>query len=116
MPGRSSRSVRIFYPRHDREAVIEALRAGLARLRTRLPIRRAVLFGSYARGRFTVASDIDLLVVYEGAPREDAYALVRRAVGLRGLEPHVYAESEYAAVAPTVERMIAGGVELVPSS
>jgi hypothetical protein len=52
--------------------------------------------------------------VYEGAPREDAYAMVRKAVGLRGLEPHVYAESEYAAVAPTVERMIAGGVELVP--
>jgi predicted nucleotidyltransferase len=114
-PDRSSPSVRVFYPRHDREAVIEALRAGLARLAGRLPIRRAVLFGSYARGNFTVASDIDLLVVYAGAWREDAYALVRQAVCLRGVEAHVYAEGEYAAVAPTIERMIAGGVGLIPA-
>jgi predicted nucleotidyltransferase len=113
MRGRSSSSVRVFYPSRDRRAVIEALRAGLERLRTRLSIRRAVLFGSYARGNFTVASDIDLLVVYAGERREDAYALVRQAVDLRRLEPHVYAESEYAAAASGIERMIVGGVELV---
>jgi predicted nucleotidyltransferase len=48
-----------------------------------------VLFGSYARSRQTVASDIDVLVVYAGAVRGDAYGLVRRALDLWRLEPHV---------------------------
>jgi hypothetical protein len=69
-----------------------------------------VLFGSYARGRQTVASDIDLLVVYAGAVRGDAYALVRHTLGLRHLEPHVYAEEEYAQVSATLERMIQDGI------
>jgi predicted nucleotidyltransferase len=113
MPKRSSSSVKVFYPTRDRHAVLETLRAGLQRLEAHLPVRRAVLFGSYARNRFTVASDIDLLVVYTGPARADAYALVRRVIGLRGLEAHVYAEAEYAEVAPAIERMVAGGVELV---
>jgi predicted nucleotidyltransferase len=69
-----------------------------------------VLFGSYARNRQTVASDIDLLVVYAGAIRSDAYVLVRRVLALRSLEPHVYAEEEYAQVSTTLERMVQDGI------
>jgi hypothetical protein len=79
-------------------------------LREVLPLVRVVLFGSYVRGRQTVASDIDLLVVYAGAVRGDAYALVRRALDLRRLAPHVYAEEEYAQVSATLERMIQDGI------
>jgi len=81
-------------------------------LNTRLPLRRVVLFGSYARGRQTAFSDLDLLVVYADPPRADAFALVKRALALRGLEPHVLAESEYATVRATWERMTRDGVEL----
>jgi predicted nucleotidyltransferase len=69
-----------------------------------------VLFGSYARGRQTVASDIDLLVVYAGAVRGDAYALVRRTLDLRRLEPHVYAEEECVQVSATLQRMVQDGI------
>jgi len=69
-----------------------------------------VLFGSYAKGRQTVASDIDLLVVYTGRPRADAYALVKRALNIRRLEPHVYAEEEYEQVGMIIERMIRDGI------
>jgi len=86
------------------------LREGVAALREVLPLVRVVLFGSYARGRQTVASDIDLLVVYAGAVRGDAYASVRRTLGLRRLEPHVYAEEEYVQVSATLERMIQDGI------
>jgi len=73
-----------------------------------------VLFGSYAKGRQTVASDIDLLVVYTGRPRADAYALVKRVLDIRRLEPHVYAEEEYEAVRTAVERMVRDGIPIVP--
>jgi len=63
-------------------------------------------------GRATAFSDIDLLVVYADPPRDDAYALVRRGVPIRGLEAHVYAESEAARLAPTLERMTREGIVL----
>jgi len=110
MPQRSSGSVKVFYPPWTREALLVRLREGVAALREVLPLVRVVLFGSYARGRQTVASDIDLLVVYAGAVRGDAYALVRRTLDLRRLEPHVYAEEEYAQVSATLECMVQDGI------
>lgn len=91
------------------------LRERLPALDAVLPLTRAVLFGSYARGTYTAASDVDVLLVYRGAPRDDAYALARRILGLRGLEPHVYAEAEYEAGAATIDRMTRGGVEILAS-
>jgi predicted nucleotidyltransferase len=112
MPQRSSGSVKVFYPPWSREALLVRLREGVAALREVLPLVRVVLFGSYARGRQTVASDIDLLVVYAGPVRSDAYALVRRTLDLRRLEPHVYAEEEYAQVRETLEHMVQDGITM----
>ena len=110
MRPRSSGSVKVFYPPWSREALLVRLRESVPALREVLPLVRVVLFGSYARSRQTVASDIDLLVVYAGAVRTDAYALVRHVLGLRRLEPHVYAEEEYAQVSTTLERMVQDGI------
>ena len=73
MRQRSSGSVKVFYPPWNREALLVRLREGVTALREVLPLVRVVLFGSYARGRQTVASDIDLLVIYAGEMRGDAY-------------------------------------------
>jgi predicted nucleotidyltransferase len=110
MRQRSSGSVKVFYPPWNREALLARLREGVTALREVLPLVRVVLFGFYARGRQTVASDIDLLVVYAGAVRGDAYALVRRTLNLRRLEPHVYAKEEYAQISETLERMVQDGI------
>lgn len=110
MRPRSSGSVKVFYPPWSREVLLVRLREGVTALREVLPLVRVVLFGSYVRSRQTVASDIDLLVVYAGAVCHDAYALVRRALDLRLLEPHVYAEEEYAQVSTTLERMGQDGI------
>lgn len=77
---------------------------------------RVVLFGSWATGRHTAASDIDLLVVYGGSPRAGAYGLVRRTLDVRGLEPHVYAESECGNVESVIARMVRDGIVLIPES
>lgn len=112
MPKASSSSVRVFSPPFSREELVTLLRQRLPSLRTKLPLRRVVLFGSYASGRQTAASDVDLLVVYDGPPRADAFALVKRTLGIRRLEPHVYALEESDRLSPTLERMVRDGIPI----
>jgi predicted nucleotidyltransferase len=109
---RSSSSVRVFYPRFSRDQIIDKISKGLGDLEKELPLSRVVLFGSYARGDYTVASDADLLVVYRGEERSEAYALVKKVLDVPRLEPHVYTEKEYERMREAIERMIRGGVTL----
>ena len=109
---RSSSSVRVFYPRFNRDQLIRLIGERVPFLQDKLPLWLVVLFGSYARGNYTVASDIDLLVVYAGEKRDDAFAVVKKTIALSGLEPHVYTEEEYDRLKPTLDRMIEGGVVL----
>jgi predicted nucleotidyltransferase len=104
--------VRVHYPRFSRAELVRKITARLPRLNGRLPLGLVVLFGSYAKGRHTAASDVDLLVVYKGGPRDEAYALVREELASPRLEPHLYAESEYGEMRDTIARMVAGGLVL----
>lgn len=112
MPETSSGSARIFYPRFDRAELVAQLQGSLPQLASALPLTRVVLFGSWATGRATAFSDIDLLVVYAGAARDDAYRLVRRSIPLRGLEPHIYSEDEAEGLRATLDRMTRDGIQL----
>jgi predicted nucleotidyltransferase len=114
MHNKSFSSVKVFYPPYDREELVALLRQRITALQEKLPLKRVVLFGSYAKGKETVASDVDLLVVYAGRPRTDAYELVRRGLNIRRLEPHVYTEEEYNQAKMTVERMIRDGISIAP--
>ena len=112
MQPRSSSAVRVFYPRFKKEEVIERICRRLEPLREKLPLVYCVLFGSYAKGNYTVASDIDLLIIYKGTRREDAYALSKKLIGIPSLEPHVYCEVEYKEMKQTVDKMIQNGIVL----
>ena len=112
MSSKSWGSVKVFSPRYSRAEAIALLRERLPHLHARLPLRRVVLFGSYARGDHTAFSDLDVLVVHADPPRTDAFALVKRTLRLRGVEPHVLSECEYAGVRAVWDRMARGGVEL----
>lgn len=114
MPSGSSHSVRVFYPKLGRSDVIRRLAERLPALQAWLPLVRVVLFGSFAKGNYTVASDVDLLVVYRGAPLADAYAMVKEVFDLPRVEPHLYTEEEYEAMRETLAKMTAGGVVLYP--
>ena len=113
MQSRSSSTVRVFSPRFDREQLVALLRERLPRLAAVLPLRRTILFGSWAKKRATAFSDIDLLVIYADPARDDAYKLVWRSIDLRGLEPHVYSESEAIGVQATLDRMTRDGIDLL---
>ena len=113
MRRRSSGSVQVFYPKLTRDEVIQLISARLKELNKLLPLMRVILFGSYARGNYTVGSDIDLLVVYRGGKREDAYALVKKVLDLPRLEPHIYTEAEYEQMRSSLQKMIKGGIELL---
>ncbi len=104
--------MRVFYPKLNREEVVEILEERIGKLEKLLPLVRVVLFGSYAKGTYTVGSDLDLLVVYAGRPREDAYAVAKKALGLPRLEVHPYTNEEYEAMRETIDRMTADGVIL----
>jgi len=108
----SSSSVRVFYPKLNREEVVEILEERIGKLEKLLPLVRVVLFGSYAKGTYTVGSDLDLLVVYAGRPREDAYAVAKKALDLPRLEVHPFTNEEYEAMRETIDRMTADGIIL----
>jgi len=108
----SSSSVRIFYPRFSREELILKLKDKLGDLARELPLRLVVLFGSYAQGKYTVASDVDILVVYKGEERGDAFRIVKRSLDIPLLEPHVYSEDQYGRLKEGIDRMTADGVTL----
>lgn len=56
----------------DQEQIIERIRAHRGRL-TELGVSSLSLFGSVARGEATEASDVDLLVRFEGRATFDRY-------------------------------------------
>ncbi len=114
MPEESSSTVKIFYPPYDRTQLVELLRERLHDLESMLPLKRLVLFGSWAKRRATAFSDIDLLVIYEDPPRKDAYKKVWQCLKLRGLEPHVYSEQEFEQRKSTLTRMAEEGIVLFP--
>lgn len=113
MQSRSSSSVRIFYPALSHAEVISRLRAGVRELEKQFPLVYVVLFGSYAKGNYTVGSDIDLLIVYKGEARPDAYACVKKILDLPRLEPHLYTKAEYEELRGTLCTMTKGGIVLM---
>ncbi len=110
----SSGSVKIFYPEHKLPELVAVLRERVEALVQIFPLRRVVLFGSWARGKQTAFSDIDVLVIYSGLPREDAYKMAKQHLNLRGVEPHVYSEDEAEKLKPTLDRMTRDGIVLYP--
>ena len=82
------------------EQVIRTVREYLQELRHRygLVVRLAVLFGSWAKGLATEASDIDVLVVAEGLkqdPRENYELLALHEPGLSKISPLGFSPGEF---------------------
>ena len=116
MPRESFGSAKIFWPEVSREEVLRLLSENLPELQKKLPLVKVILFGSYAKGNYTARSDVDVLVVYRGSPRPDAYEIVWKTLRIPRLEPHVYAEEEYRALQETLVRMTKDGIVLYSAS
>lgn len=112
MPKKSLSSVRIFYPRFNKEAIIQTINSNLGNVKRELPLLLVVLFGSYVKGNYTAASDVDLLVVYGGKEKEEAFAIVKRALSIPRLEPHLYTEAQFEEMKGEIKMMVKGGIVL----
>ena len=95
MRKRYSSSVKIFQSEFSREELIERIRRRTDELAKHLPITRVILFGSYASGRQTATSDVDLLIVYSRPKRNDDYSVCWDTLSIPQLELFVYTEQEY---------------------
>ena len=87
-------SVRIFWP--DKEAVDLAIQEYAADLRNKDDVLAAYLCGSWAKGNYTAASDLDLLIVIKEDPRPPreripSYLPIRFPVSL---DLFIYTEAE----------------------
>ncbi|MDI6703703.1 MAG: nucleotidyltransferase domain-containing protein [bacterium] len=112
---KSSNSVKVFYPRYDKERIIQVITERIKKLNGEISLRLVVLFGSYSKGNYTVGSDIDILIIYKEEKEKDAYVITKRIFDIPHLEPHVYTEREYEERKETINRMIKDGIVFFPS-
>lgn len=113
MPKKSSHSVKVYYPRYDREELIRILKEKVNILKHKIPLKRVILFGSYAKGNYTAFSDIDLLIVYKGKYKDEYYKVIRKTINIRGLEIHMYSDKEYELYKDYIKKMIKGGIKIL---
>lgn len=97
---RYSSSVRIFYPRYSLEEVVSRVRDTANRLAVQLGLLKVVIFGSYARKRFTAASDVDILIVYDDGvcDGDRVYNVFRTNLQLQQAELHILSKKEYESI------------------
>ena len=81
-----------------------------------MPLLSVILFGSYAKGRHTAASDVDLLVIYDDPRRPNAYEIVVESLRIPRLEPLVYSRGEFERLAerdpPFVRALLRDGLAI----
>jgi hypothetical protein len=95
MPKKSSNSVKIYYPKLSREELTSLLKEKTHDLLKELPLKTIILFGSYAKGRYTASSDVDLLVVIKDQHKDYAYHKTHNSLGIDNLQLHLYTSEEY---------------------
>jgi len=95
MRRRSSDIVKIFYPRYSRDEVVRILREKAEVLSKIKNTKKVVLFGSYAEGRYTAASDIDVLIIYEDEDWRDVYDTAWDIFNTPEIEIHLMSLDRY---------------------
>lgn len=97
MPKKSSDSVKVFFPKVNREQVIKEIDRCIREFSKSLGLYKVVLFGSYARGNFTVASDIDIFIVFdeEKSSEEDVRKTLMKNIKLPRVELHILSRKNY---------------------
>lgn len=95
MQKKSSSSVKIYYPKLSKEELTSLLKEKTRKLLKELPLKIVVLFGSYAKGRYTAFSDIDLLVVIKDQHKDYAYHKTHNSLEIDNLQLHLYTSEEY---------------------
>ncbi len=69
----------------------------MARLKTRVPLQKVILFGSYAKDNYSHGSDVDIVIVADDLPNDysQRYALFKDTVAGLDLQPFSYTSREW---------------------
>ncbi|MEM3872421.1 MAG: nucleotidyltransferase domain-containing protein [Nitrososphaeria archaeon] len=97
MQKKSSSSVKVYYPKYSVEDIVIELRKSLNILSKELGIEKAILFGSYAKKSYTIASDIDILIVFDETKSDEdkVYKTLRKSIKLSRIELHIISKTDY---------------------
>jgi predicted nucleotidyltransferase len=103
----------------DFEAINKIARNYAADVKQVMPVDKAVLFGSYAKGYATELSDVDICFFLNNYNGKKRYEVIAELLGLGrkypgiGFEPIVFETSEIQNDNPFVREILATGVELL---
>ncbi len=80
-----------------RQRLEKALGNYLRRASTKVKLREAILFGSYAKNNYSPGSDVDLAIIADGLPAKatERYAMFKETVLGLDLQPFVYTKQEW---------------------
>ena len=101
----------------DKKKASEVARRYVDFIRGKNPdIKKAYLFGSYAKGIIQANSDIDLAIVFENL--SDTFDMQVQLMKLRRnfdtrIEPHAFRESDFEVSNPLVKEILTTGLEIV---
>jgi predicted nucleotidyltransferase len=99
-----------------KKAAVNIAKKYIKQLPAEIDVKKAYLFGSYAKGNHTGDSDIDIAIVY--ANNTDIFEVqmqllrLRRKVDLR-IEPHPIREKDFSKLNPFADEILQFGIELV---
>lgn len=99
----------------DTKQALEIVRQYVNIVKTKFNLRKALLFGSFAKGTNYIDSDIDVALVFPNVP--DIFDLqielmkLRRDIDLR-IEPHPFEEKNFNKYDPLVNEIIQHGIEI----
>jgi len=98
------------------ESAVNIAKKYLSSLPAELDIKRAYIFGSYAKGTQREESDIDIAVVF--GQLDDFFEMQmelfrrRRKIDLR-IEPHLYDEEDFSENNPVAVEIMNTGIEII---
>jgi predicted nucleotidyltransferase len=97
--------------------VIESVKQFLARISSEIPVKKAILFGSFAKGTFDKDSDVDLAIFsdyFENITRVEGttYLLIQAQEFDLDLEPLAFTEKEYNERLGIVDEILKTGIDV----
>jgi uncharacterized protein len=97
------------------QSIIETAKLFLTTIPKELGVKKAYLFGSYAKGNEREESDIDIAIVVENMPdffsTQRLLMKLRRSIDLR-IEPHPIKEQDFNASNPFAYEISNTGIEI----
>ncbi|MGQ9514067.1 MAG: nucleotidyltransferase domain-containing protein [Thermoproteota archaeon] len=97
--------------------MIEKIKETLSSLSERKALERVILFGSYAKNKYTVGSDIDIFIVFDESKiaEDKIYKNLMKVIKLPRVELHILSKKDYELMKSSkwVETIMVEGIKII---